>query len=100
MTILSRRTLFGRAAPAVALAAIGGTAAYKMRSSSEAPAAPNFPATPVSARTRLQQQHLPNISLVTHEGKSVRLYDDLVKDKVGHDDQVDDAVKKIEGFLS
>jgi hypothetical protein len=25
---------------------------------------------------------------------------DLVKDKVGHDDQVDDAVKKIEGFLS
>jgi MT0933-like antitoxin protein len=25
---------------------------------------------------------------------------DVVKDKVGHEDQVDEAVKKIEGFLS
>ena len=82
MTILSRRNLFGQALPAVALAAIGGTAAYRAMSSPDASDAPSFPATPVSARTRLQQQHLPNISLVTHEGKSVRLYDDLVKDKV------------------
>ena len=82
MIILSRRNLFRRAAPAVALAAIGGTAAYKAMPSSDAPVTPDFPATPISARTRLQQQHLPNISLVTHEGKSVRLYDDLVKDKV------------------
>lgn len=34
------------------------------------------------ARKRIQEQHLPNIPLITHEGKQVRFYDDLVKDKV------------------
>src|SRR5215475_8215017 len=38
--------------------------------------------TPESARSRIQQQHLPNIPLVTHEGKKVRFYDDLIKGKV------------------
>jgi protein SCO1 len=33
------------------------------------------------ARSRIQQQHLPNILLTSHEGKQVRFYDDLVKDK-------------------
>jgi len=40
------------------------------------------PGTPEYERRRIQQQHLPNIPLVTHEGKSVRFYDDLVKDKI------------------
>src|SRR3974377_2346788 len=40
------------------------------------------PETPALARSRIQQQHLPNIPLITHEGKEVRFYDDLVKDKV------------------
>src|SRR5262249_27124653 len=30
----------------------------------------------------IRQQHLPNIPLTTHEGTSVRFYDDLVKGKV------------------
>lgn len=34
-----------------------------------------------SARERFQQRYLPNVPLVTHEGKRVRFYDDLVKDK-------------------
>src|SRR6266849_3628587 len=34
------------------------------------------------ARRRIQEQHLPNIPLLTHEGKQVRFYDDLIKDKV------------------
>ena len=34
-----------------------------------------------SARELLQQRHLPNVPLVTHEGRPVRFYDDLVKDK-------------------
>ena len=34
-----------------------------------------------SARARLQQRHLPNLPLVTHDGDKVRFYDDLVKDK-------------------
>lgn len=34
------------------------------------------------ARRRIQEQHLPNIPMITHEGKQVLFYDDLVKDKV------------------
>jgi len=34
------------------------------------------------ARRRIQVQHLPNVPLITHEGKSVRFYDDLVKNKI------------------
>jgi len=36
----------------------------------------------VLARQRIQRLHLPNVPLVTHEGKKVRFYDDLVKDKI------------------
>jgi protein SCO1/2 len=35
----------------------------------------------LSARERIQQQHLPNVEVVTHAGRRVRFYDDLVKDK-------------------
>jgi protein SCO1/2 len=41
---------------------------------------PRF-AAPGSPREALQQRHLPNLPLVTHEGEQVRFYDDLVKDK-------------------
>jgi protein SCO1/2 len=34
------------------------------------------------SRRRIQRMHLPNIPLLTHEGKQVMLYDDLVKDKI------------------
>ncbi len=34
------------------------------------------------ARQRLQQLHLPNVPLVTHEGKKVMFYDDLIQGKV------------------
>jgi len=34
------------------------------------------------ARRRIQEQHLPNIPLITHEGKRVLFYDDLVKNKI------------------
>ena len=33
------------------------------------------------ARRRIQEQHLPDIPLITHEGKPVRFYKDLIKDK-------------------
>jgi protein SCO1/2 len=47
------------------------------------------PADPVSAtqtasgraRRRIQEQHLPNLPLLTHEGKRVLFYDDLVKNR-------------------
>jgi protein SCO1 len=40
------------------------------------------PITAETARQRIQKQHLPNLPLITHEGKRVLFYDDLVKDKV------------------
>jgi protein SCO1/2 len=40
------------------------------------------PVTQESARKRIQELHLPNLPLITHEGKRVLFYDDLVKDKV------------------
>src|SRR5260370_10841555 len=40
------------------------------------------PVTQETARKRIQEQPLPNLPLITHEGKRVFFYDDLVKDKV------------------
>lgn len=34
------------------------------------------------ARRRIQLQHLPNVPLITHEGKHVRFYDDLIRNKI------------------
>jgi len=36
----------------------------------------------IAARKRIQEQHLPNLPLINHEGKRVRFYDDLVKNKI------------------
>jgi len=35
-----------------------------------------------SSREKLQQRYFPNFELTTHEGKKVRFYDDLIKDKI------------------
>lgn len=35
-----------------------------------------------SSRKKTQERYLPNVELTTHEGKKVRFYDDLVKDKI------------------
>src|SRR3954470_5003562 len=40
-----------------------------------------FPLRGEPARALVQQRHLPNLPLVTHDGRRVRFYDDLVKDK-------------------
>ena len=36
----------------------------------------------VTPRERIRERHLPNFTLTTHEGKKVKFYDDLVKDKI------------------
>ena len=36
----------------------------------------------VSPREKIRQRHFPNVTLMTHEGKKVRFYDDLLKDKI------------------
>ena len=35
-----------------------------------------------SSREKLQARYFPNFELTTHEGKKVRFYDDLIKDKI------------------
>lgn len=37
---------------------------------------------PESGREKLRKRYFPNFELTTHEGKRVRFYDDLVKDKI------------------
>lgn len=34
------------------------------------------------ARRRIQELHLPNVPIISHEGKEMLFYDDLVKDKI------------------
>jgi protein SCO1/2 len=65
----------------LAAAAATGIPGAAAAATGENPLAKFAPETPELARRRIQQQHLPNIPLVTHEGKEVRFYDDLVKDK-------------------
>jgi protein SCO1/2 len=36
----------------------------------------------IPAREVFRNRHLPNVVLTTHEGKKVRFYDDLMKDKI------------------
>ena len=37
---------------------------------------------PTSSRAVIRNRYFPNITLVTHEGRTVRFYDDLIKDKI------------------
>lgn len=76
MTVISRRKLF-RLTTAAPLAA-GVLTATSVASESRKFA----PITQDTARRRIQEQHLPNLPLITHEGKHVMFYSDLVKNKV------------------
>jgi protein SCO1/2 len=67
-----------------AVPVLSGAATYAAREGGLWPGdgPPRFdPAAGGSPRARLQRQHLPNVPLVTHEGRRVRFYSDLVKDK-------------------
>jgi protein SCO1 len=54
---------------------VGGAAAWAEKRGSERPP------QKLSGRERIQQHHLPNVELTAHDGRRVRFYDDLVKDK-------------------
>jgi len=74
MSNLSRRKLlglFGMAPLAGGVVAAAGTTP-----------APSAETLSDQARRRIQERNLPNIPLITHEGKQVLFYDDLVKNKV------------------
>lgn len=49
-------------------------------SSAETPPANKFKSIP--PRERIRQRYFPDLVLTTHEGRNVRLYEDLIKDKI------------------
>jgi protein SCO1 len=83
MTEVSRRKLLGW----TALAPIAGAAAFTaggaaVQAVAQAAEAAGKPTTSELARQRIQRTHLPNVPLLTHEGRKVRFYDDLIKGKI------------------
>ena len=75
MTGLSRRNLLG-------MGAMAPVAAFLPSLTEGASKAALIPGTQEYARRRIQELHLPNVPLLTHEGREVHFYDDLVRDKV------------------
>jgi protein SCO1 len=76
MEALTRRTAMAMGGASV-LAGIGAGAVLDREAWSPS-ARPRFRA-PGSPREALQRRHLPNVPLVTHDGRDVRFYDDLVE---------------------
>ena len=74
MADLARRNLLGLAA----MAPLAATASAAARTPNDS----HQPTVSELARERIQRLHLPNVPLVTHEGKRVMFYDDLVKNKI------------------
>ncbi len=77
MSAMTRRaglTAFGLATVAA------GVAAWTRKTSSHSDSV-DRQRPRMDPRERLQRYHLPNVDLVTHDGKKVRFYDDLVKDR-------------------
>lgn len=72
MQDLSRRNLLSLAAMAPLA---GGLAASSKRR-------PAVAETPAMDRKRIQHKNFPNVPLISHEGKRVNFYDDMIKGKV------------------
>src|SRR6202166_1989795 len=82
MNALSRRDMLGMLGMApLAVGGVGGVGGIARAAYGETSAAPATQTIAGRARTRIQQQHLPNLPLLTHDGKRVLFYDDLVKNK-------------------
>ena len=75
--MISRRTLFTGVAVAPLAAVVGGG---ERTSDAAVPAKRSFPQ--VSGREMLRQRYFPDVVLTTSEGRKVRFYDDLLKDKI------------------
>ena len=78
MADISRRKLLGWTALAPVAVATGTAAGMIAKTGLTG----GKPTQSDLARQRIQRQHLPNIPLITHEGKHVMFYDDLVKGKI------------------
>lgn len=82
MPDISRRKFLSLSGAAPLTAAVLSQSAAAATNGAKPPAQKVWPpATQESARKRIQQLHLPNLPLISHEGKRYMFYDDLVKDK-------------------
>ncbi len=83
MREFSRRKLFSRATIAPFAGAILSTGARAGGAAGPTPAAGATPNdVQAQARERVRQRYFPDITLLTQDGKRVRFYDDLIKDKI------------------
>jgi len=80
MLDVSRRKMLG--VLGMAPLAIGVSEVAEAGGSQLHPVAPTGLTLSEQARRRIQEQHFPDIPLITHEGKQVRFYHDLIKDKI------------------
>ena len=70
------------AAAGVTTAAIGVAGTTELFGQEATPASKHrYNFKDISPRELTQRRHLPNVELITQDGKKVRFYDDLVKDK-------------------
>lgn len=82
MPDISRRKFLSYTAAAPLTAAVLSRSAAAAGNGNPAPVQKVWPpVTQESARKRIQELHLPNVPLISHEGKRYLFYDDLVKDK-------------------
>jgi protein SCO1/2 len=83
--MVDRRQFFAKMAMAPLAGTLAGCGGWAKTSSSDTkqtePAARRF-APRLSGRETLRQRSFPNLNLVTSEGRPVKFYDDLLKDKV------------------
>ncbi len=75
MSDVSRRKLFAGLAMVPVMGAIAA-------SGDDAPTAAHKFAPRLPGREVVRQRYFPNVDLVTSEGKQVKFYDDLLKDKI------------------
>jgi protein SCO1/2 len=80
MLDVSRRKMLG--VLGMAPLAIGVSEVAEAAGSQLHPVAPTGLTLSEQARRRIQEQHFPDIPLITHEGQQVRFYHDLIKDKI------------------
>jgi len=81
MERLTRRRAIVIAGGVPVLAGLGAYGAREEGAGQPTGAARFKRTAPGAARASIQQRHLPNVRLITHDGKRVRFYDDLVKNK-------------------
>ena len=74
MRDVTRRSVLGGLAAVPVVGALGARA-------DTGPALLQF-APPESGRETMRRRFFPNVELISHEGKHVRFYDDLLKDKI------------------